>query len=529
MPQLPSDSRSAPQEPALPLLVLLFVGSGCAALIYEIVWFQLLQLVIGSSAVSLGVLLGTFMGGMCLGSIGLSRFVAERHHPLRVYAYLELGIGVCGLAVIFGLPYLDAIYAASAAHGWLGIVLRGVVAAVCLLPPTILMGATLPAVARSVEATPQGVSWLGFFYCGNIAGAVCGCLLAGFYLLRVYDMATATYVAVAINVAVAIIGLLVARTMPHLHERRGLPSLASTTPENGRFSTPKTPDPVYVAIGLSGLGALGAEVIWTRLLSLLIGGTVYTFSIILAMFLIGLGIGSSAGAWLARGRNPRLLLGVCQLLLAAAIWWTAYQLAKSLHFWPIDPTLLKSPWHQFQLDILRCLWVILPAACLWGASFPLALAAVAEKGQDAGKLVGGVYAANTVGAILGALAFSIFMIAWIGTQRSQQLLILLAAAAALFALVPLVRNSSPHAPCAGTGFPEYRAHGVSGLLTRGAALLAALAAAGGFAWMVPPTSVELIAHGRYVNRQSGAAVIVYQGEGMSSSVAVAVEGDLEGD
>src|SRR6516162_1209869 len=86
-------------RPFLPLLLLLFAGSGCSALIYEIVWFQLLQLVIGSTAVSLGVLLGTFMGGMCLGSIALPRLISARVHPLRVYALLELGIGVIGIAV----------------------------------------------------------------------------------------------------------------------------------------------------------------------------------------------------------------------------------------------------------------------------------------------------------------------------------------------------------------------------------------------------------------------------------------------
>src|SRR5580704_8583681 len=80
-------------RPFLPVLVVLFFGSGCAALIYEIVWLQLLQLVIGSSSVSLGVLLGTFMGGMCLGSLLLPRVISERRHPLRVYALLELGTG----------------------------------------------------------------------------------------------------------------------------------------------------------------------------------------------------------------------------------------------------------------------------------------------------------------------------------------------------------------------------------------------------------------------------------------------------
>src|SRR5262245_40228887 len=108
----------------LPLLLFLFVGSGCAALIYEIVWFQLLQLVIGSSAVSLGVLLGTFMGGMCLGSLLLPRLIGPARHPLRVYAALELGIGIIGVAIIFGLPVVDRVYATSAASGWVGILLR---------------------------------------------------------------------------------------------------------------------------------------------------------------------------------------------------------------------------------------------------------------------------------------------------------------------------------------------------------------------------------------------------------------------
>src|SRR5260370_16449065 len=96
----------------LPLLFLLFGGSGCAALIYEIVWFQLLQLVIGSSTVSLGVLLATFMGGMCLGSLLLPRFLSPRHHPLRVYAVMELGIGAIGVAVLFAIPYVSHLYLA---------------------------------------------------------------------------------------------------------------------------------------------------------------------------------------------------------------------------------------------------------------------------------------------------------------------------------------------------------------------------------------------------------------------------------
>src|SRR4051794_5729153 len=148
-----SVSSSPAPSRALPLLFLLFIGSGCAALIYEIVWFQLLQLAIGSSAVSLGVLLGTYMGGMCLGSVAVPRFLSKSKHPLRVYAYLEAGIGVFAILVLLAIPLLDSIYAAIASHGFQGIFLRAVMAAICLLPPTMLMGASLPAIARWVQAT----------------------------------------------------------------------------------------------------------------------------------------------------------------------------------------------------------------------------------------------------------------------------------------------------------------------------------------------------------------------------------------
>src|SRR5436309_5814817 len=116
------------------LLLLLFAGSGCSALIYEIVWFQLLELVIGSSAVSMGVLLGTFMGGMCLGSLFLARVISPNEHPLRIYACLELGIAVFGILLLFGMPLLGGIYFHWGGGGVTGILLRGIAASVCLLP-----------------------------------------------------------------------------------------------------------------------------------------------------------------------------------------------------------------------------------------------------------------------------------------------------------------------------------------------------------------------------------------------------------
>jgi len=429
------ETRSAwPRSRHLIPWLLLFSGSGCAALIYEIVWFQLLQLVIGSSAVSLGLLLAAYMGGLCLGSAALPRVASGRIHPMRLYALLELGIGLFGIFALFGVPLIGRLYVAGAAPGAAGIVLRGIVAAVCLLPPTVLMGASLPAMARWVETTPRGVSWLGLLYSANVAGAVAGCLLAGFYLLRVHDMAVATYTAASINVAVALLAFVLAARASSTPDGTGLPALPGV-PRAPRFAL------VYVAIGLSGLTALGAEIVWTRLLSLLLGATVYTFSIILAVFLFGLWAGSGAGSWMARRMpEPRIALAASQFFLAAAIAWTAFNVAGVLPHWPVDPWLSTSPWFNFDLDVTRCLRAILPATLLWGASFPLALASAVAEGEDPARLAGEVYAANTAGSIVGALAFSLLLVPAIGTRGSQQLLIALAAAGALAALAALGRG-----------------------------------------------------------------------------------------
>jgi spermidine synthase len=484
----PPVSSEASDRAHLPLLLVLFIGSGCAALIYEVVWFQLLQLVVGSSAVSLGVLLGTYMGGMCLGSLLLPRYVSTREHPLRIYAIIEGGIGVCGLLVLLILPLLDHVYAVIGGQGFFGILLRAVVAAICLLPPTLLMGASLPAIARYVESSPRGVSWLGFFYGGNIAGAVFGCLLAGFYLLRVYDMPTATYVAAAINAGVAWLSYRLSTRTPY----EASPRDNSPAPERSNA--------IYIAIALSGLTALGAEVIWTRLLSVMLGATVYTFSIILGVFLTGLGLGSGVASHLARElKRPRVALGVCQILLAAAIAWTAYTLADALPNWPINPLLARSAVFNFQVDIMRCMWAIFPAAALWGASFPFALAAAAARSQDSGKLVGQVYAANTVGGIVGALAFSVVLIPWIGTQDSQRLLIALATISALVALAPLARSLSKS--------------GIVALVTSVVLIVWMIAGISPVPWLA-------VAYGRRMMLQNNPGKALYVGEGRNSSVAI---------
>ena len=497
----------------LPALVFLFIGSGCAALIYEIVWFQLLQLVIGSSSISLGILLGTFMGGMCLGSLLMPGTVSPRQHPLRVYASLEAGIGVLGLLILFGMPLVGGLYTAWAGEGMVSVFVRAIVAGVCLLPPTILMGATLPAISRWVKATPEGVSWLGFFYGGNIVGGVVGSLAAGFYLLRVYDVNVATFAAVAINAIVAGAAYLVSGKATY-----EMDDITLFLPEGAAAKGGDTG--VYVAIALSGFTALGAEVVWTRLLSLHFGATVYTFALILAVFLVGLGIGSTVASMVARDRAAaRAVLGWCQLLLCGAIAWAAYQLTESLTYWPINPSISTSPWYTFQLDLVRCLWVVLPGAILWGASFPLALAAVASTERDAARLAGGVYAANTVGAIGGSLVTSFALIPWIGSSHAEQVIIIVSALSALLMLEPALsaiglndRDEMRLKPEAARG----RSWSVVGTIV----LAVAMVAAGLLARSVHELPGLLVAYGRYAATRVGQADIIYVGEGLNASVAV---------
>jgi spermidine synthase len=511
-----ADSSSTEQW--LPILLLLFVGSGCAALIYEIVWFQMLELFVGSSSVSIGVLLGTFMGGMCLGSFLLPRFISPKHHPLKVYALLEIAIGVIGLLLLLVLPLVGHVYTAWGGYGISGYLLRGLVASICLLPPTLAMGATLPAVARWVQTTPSGVSWLGFFYAGNIAGAVMGTLLAGFYLLRVFDMNTATYVAAAINFAVGGLGLLVAANTPASVDGTDSDPNPQTLFPNPSVKVSGDRALVYVAIALSGFCALAAQVIWTRVLSLLFGASTYTFSLILAVFLIGLGIGSSLGSIIAKTvERPRVALGWCQLLNVGAMAWSAYMLMESLPYWPINTSITTSIWYNFQLDFVRAFWAVLPGPILWGASFPLALAAVARRGEDPGRLVGGVYAANTVGAIFGSVIASLVLVYWFGSQRAQQVLMIVSGMSGLLLLAPAELGSSPAVP------------GRKRMLrwVAPAMLVIALGVAAFLIRTVPTIPGILVAYGRYAATWMGQqGDIFYVGEGLSSSVAVSRFGDV---
>ena len=481
------------------LLLCLFIGSGVAALIYEIVWFQLLEFVIGSTAASLAVLLGTFMGGMCLGSLAFARIISPSFHPLQIYAAMEAGIGLSAIMILYFLPAAADLYSEIAGHGFGGISFRALLCVTFLLAPTVLMGATCRAQPDGLTKPPR------FVLAGNsLYGQPCWrCIwVSARWVLppATHDMVTATFVAAAINALCATGALLLARVAPH--------RAPSAHASSGRIPLQLESAVVYLTIAMSGFTALGAQVVWTRLLSLLLGPSVYTFSIILAVFLLGLGLGSSAGSLLVRGgRNPLIMLGWCQLLLLAAIAWAAFSTNAWLPYWPVDPRLGFNPWLNFQLDLVRCLWAILPAACLWGASFPLALAAASPQHKDSGRTVGAVYAANTIGAIIGAVAFSLIVIPVLGTLWAQRILIAVAAVSAMVVLVARLGADVP-------------ANGQRTTLTAGLGVVALTGAAVFFCYGIPVVPGELYAFGRQIMNPDYPATTLYVGEGMNASIAV---------
>lgn len=508
------------------LILMMFLGSGCAALIYEIVWLHLLRLIVGSSTASLGILLACFMGGMSLGSLLLPRLISSDWNPFRIYAVIEIFIGVIGLLLVYLSSNVHTLYMWLATHGLAGGGAKLFIAVIFLMPPTILMGATLPAIARSVRADTQGAARLGYYYGANIIGAVCGCLLAGFVLLQYYDVLTATFVAVSINFMVA----MVAFRLSYIGERHHISSatvkinhlsgLDSQTHSKESHNHQRSPVPliwVCLIVCLSGASALGAEVVWTRLLSLILGGTVYTFAILLAVFLAGLGLGGGLGGVLAtRLRLPLLGLGVLQLLTVVTITHasTQFQLTyENTHpLWEWVSTNLPT---RLQ-DALLALWVVGPSALCWGASFPLAITATIDASQDTGRSVGVLGASNTFGAILGALGASFWILPTYGTQWAQIILVVISILAAALALGYELRRWILNGRSPQRIKPWYRMPGLHILLLSAMCIVFC-----GFCLMrVPPVSSQLLAHGSHRVDYLRHGEVLYRAEGVHSPVLV---------
>ena len=409
-------------------LLTLFALSGAAGLIYEVVWFQLLRLTIGSSSQSLGILVACFMGGLCIGGLGFARAIPRRWATLRVYALFELGIAASGLAMPYLVRAVGLSYIAHAGSPATALLLRCAISAALLLPPTILMGATLPALARWIRADALQSQRIGLLYGVNTIGAVAGTFAASLALLPKLGIDGANLVAVGLNVLVALVALSLRSDADAAPE----PSPAGNGDRTGSFA-------VYLAYALSGAAALSFEVLWARLLAMAFGATVYAFGLVLGTFLFGLGLGGVAGAIVGpRLRRPREAFAGVQVCVAAVVALTAIW-ARFTPFWfaEFDGSHAGHPVLLTLTNLLRAFVMVFPGAFLWGMSFPIALVNLGVRFSDAAAPVGRLYAFNTIGAVVGSLATSFLLIPLYGSAAGTAHLILLPLAAAIFLMVPL--------------------------------------------------------------------------------------------
>ncbi len=387
------------------LLLACFVLSGTAGLIYETAWTQQFALVFGTSELAVATVLAAYMAGLTAGAAIAGRRVARVRRPVLVYALLELGIALAALAVPFALRGAARLQVAvlggldvPAEAGSLSSASFYLVAAFAILMvPTAMMGATLPLLTRHAVRTDAEIGRrVGLLYSANTAGAAAGTLLAAFVLLPWLGLGRTVLAATAINGLVFLLAVTLARRNRAPMPAPG-PSAESTAPDrsSGRAVF------ILPLILVSGIVSFSWEVLWTRLLSHLVGGSIYAFGTMLATFLAGIGLGSAVAARLAVDRErARHGFAVAQLGIAAASL-AAFAAVDRL------PRVIA----DLELESFAYLppgaWlaaaVLLPRALLPAATLPSAVRALAGSAAGAGPASARVFAWNTCGSIAGAV------------------------------------------------------------------------------------------------------------------------------
>ncbi len=421
----------SPRSARAGALVLFFL-SGATSLVYEVLWLRELILILGSTLFATSAVLSSFMGGLAAGSFAAGRLADRRAlSPLRVYGFLEIGIGLFALVVPWlfrGLtPLFAAVWDAGASGSYLGFSLAKVAGTlVVLLPPTFLMGASLPVLARQVADDPERIGGsVGWLYAVNTFGAVAGTYVAGFLAIPALGVRATSWATAAVNVSIGIAAIALSRVAAR-------PARAGGERTSARPSTSRTRLALAV-FASSGFVAMVLEVAWTRGLSLILGSSVYAFSLMLIAFLIGLAAGSAAvAAWLRR--RPGVDLGSVLAVLLGAAGLLAYATAFLFQAMPrlfgeiyFRGGLGPDGW--FAVQFLFGLAIMFPATFASGGIFPVVLQMVARDLDTVGGAVGKAYSANTVGTIAGSLLAGFVVIPLLGVRAT-----LIAVAAALLGL-----------------------------------------------------------------------------------------------
>lgn len=413
----------------LKLVAVCFLLSGATGLIYEVLWARMLGLVFGVTTLAISAVLAAFMGGLALGSALAARFAPRINRPVRVYALIEIVIGVYALAVPLLFRGVDGIYAGAWQNlqpGFYSSALsRFALALVVLIIPTTLMGATLPVLARAVTWSVQRTISVTSLYTLNLVGAIAGTIAAGFLLLPSLGVSLTIWVAALINLSIGLVALLL-----DLKERSA--AVSEAKPGGALLAQPASDHRAagttfwFCCAVTSGFVTISMQVVWSRMLSMIIGSSTYAFSIVLALFLTGLSLGAY---FVSRRKNPdtralRRMVFVIEIL-------TAVSLFLSIRVANAAPALLVSAGFRLginswagllALQIVSAALLILIPAVLMGMVMPLVLkwteasgtAALSEPQPDmprsTSRLVGLSYALNTLGAIAGSVATAFILI-----------------------------------------------------------------------------------------------------------------------
>jgi spermidine synthase len=449
-------SRAAP--PLRGVVLALFVASGAAGLIYQVVWSRELVLVFGNTTQAVATIVTAFMAGLGFGSLLGGRLADTSLRPLRLYGLVELAVAAMAALLPFAFNGLAELYRGV----WPSLVerpgqlagLRFGLALAAVAPATFLMGMTLPLLTRYLVRTlDEAGARLGELYAANTIGAMAGTLLGGFVLIELFGLRLTSYLAAALNVTAGLGALLLSRRW----EPGG--DAADATAQRQRPPRPEIPREfrprrriVLAATFVSGFVSLALEVLWTRMLAEGTGSSIYIFTTILAIFLLGIALGSFLYRRFSRPRGERLgTLGLCLAGVGVLAQATVVLGSGMVGHVPF---------------VVRTVVVLLPATILMGYAFPLAGRLATPSAETAGGSVGLLYAANTGGSILGSFSAAFVLAGTLGTNGSILLLgaLNLLAGAFLYAAEPVGRDR-PAPGSAGGG--RVVAAGLAGLAVLG--------------------------------------------------------------
>ena len=398
-------------------IFLFFFVSGATGLIYEVVWTRLLTLVMGNTHYSIATVLTAFMGGLALGSYAGGKVIDRRFNPLAAYAFLELGIGLYCLIIPglidFAFPLFKWVYLNWGDSYTQASMIRFSICVAILIVPATFMGATLPVLSKFVSRDKAHIGKdVGTLYSINTFGAVFGAWASAFVFMRLWGVQSTIWMTALLNLAISAVIFLIFRP----------PVKGSIThePESPLSPLDNREKLILLSFGFSGMVALVYQIAWNRILSLLLGSSVYAFSLILTAFILGLALGTASfSRLLSRFGDPMRVYGFTQITIGVASLLSIplFGTIPFVNRWIYANWGLQFDFIQFTNFLIIFALLFIPTFFM-GAQFPLVIKLTTRKLETLGRHVGRIYACNTIGAIVGSFVAGFILIPELGLQTT---------------------------------------------------------------------------------------------------------------